>query len=130
MGPPFRRLSMTVFASLLVIGVSGCQYSYPFEISGMVRTADGTALAGVHVTLRAQGILESSFPVVTAQDGTFNGHIRVMDSEFGGNRLPTWILELSKEGYESANVDVSPTQQPKSPRKTTVVSADGTMKVK
>jgi hypothetical protein len=124
-----RVIATAAFGSLLILGVSGCQFSYPFEISGVIRRADGDPLPGVSVTLKAQSIRESSFPVVTGTDGTFKARVRIGDIEFMG-RLPKWSLELSKEGYEAGTVDVSPKQRPESPRKTTLINAVGTLKVK
>jgi hypothetical protein len=125
-----RILTTAVFGSLLVAGVSGCQFSYPFEISGVVRATDGTPLAGVNVTLNAGSIRESSFPVDTGPDGTFKATVRIGDIEFMRKELPKWSLELSKEGYETTTVDVSPKQKPESPRKTTFISSKGTLKAK
>lgn len=125
-----RLITTSAFALFLVVGVSGCQFSYPFEFSGVVRTADGTPLPGVTVTLSAGGVRESSFPVVSEADGTFRAQVRIGDIEFMREALPRWSLELSKDGYESAVVDVSPKQKPESPRKTTHISTEGTLKGK
>src|SRR4051794_22497420 len=125
-----RLFATSTFALLLLVGVSGCQWSYPYEFSGVVRAADGTPLPGITVTLSAEGVRESSFPVFTGADGTFNALVRIADIEFMREALPKWSLELSKDGYESATIDVSPKQKPESPRQTTFVTAEGTMKVK
>jgi hypothetical protein len=44
--------------------------------------------------------------------------------------LPKWSLELFKDGYEPATVDVSPNQKPESTRKTTYIFIEGTLKSK
>lgn len=124
-----RLSAMSLLALLVLVGVSGCQYSFPFEISGVVRAADGGPLAGVRVTLNAGGIVESSFPVVTGPDGTFKARVRIRDIEFMPSELPKWSLELSKDGYEKATVEISP-KQPESPTKTTFISAKGILKAK
>jgi hypothetical protein len=123
-----RLVATTVFAVFLLVGVSGCQFSYPFEISGVARATDGSPLPGVSVTLNAGSVSESSFPVVTEPDGTFKARVRIGDIEFMKEELPKWSLELSKDGYETATVDISPKQKPESPRKTTFISAEGTLK--
>ncbi len=125
-----RLVATTVFAVFLLVGVSGCQFSYPFEISGVVRAASGSPLPGVRVTLNAGSIRESSFPVVTGPDGTFKANVRIGDIEFMREELPKWSLELSKDGYETATVDLSPKHKPESPRKTTFISAQGRLKAK
>jgi hypothetical protein len=124
-----RITATAAFGSLLILGVSGCQFSYPFEISGVIGGADGDPLPGVSVTLKAGNLRESSFPVVTGPDGTFKARVKIGDVEFMGG-LQKWSLELSKEGYETSTVDVSPKQKPESPRKTTFINAGGTLKVK
>ena len=86
-------------------------------------------MTGVSVTLTAGSIRESSFPVITAADGTFKARVRIGDIEFMQDELPKWSLELAKDGYETAIVDVSPKQQPESPRKTTFISTEGTLRI-
>jgi len=130
MRPTLRVFGTTLFGLFLVVGVSGCSFSYPFEISGVVRSADGTPLAGVSVTLNAGSIRESSFPVVTGADGKFTGTARIGDIEFMREGLPKWSLELSRDGYETTTVDVSPKQKPESPRETTFVSTSVALKAK
>jgi hypothetical protein len=125
-----RLFTALAFALFLVVGVSGCQFSYPFEFSGVVRTADGAPLPGVTVILNAGSVRESSFPVVSGADGTFKARVLIGDIAFMREALPKWSLELSKVGYESAAVDVSPQQKPESPRKTTFISTEGTLKAK
>jgi len=122
-----RYCATAVAGLLLIIGVSGCQYNYPFEISGVVRNAaDGAPLAGVSVTIRADGIRgESPFPVITGPDGTFKARFEVGDIEFMRDELPQWSLTLSKDGYQDATLDISPKQEPESPRKTTQLRAQG-----
>jgi hypothetical protein len=124
-----RALATAVVGLFLVVAVSGCQFAYPFEFSGVVRAADGRPLPGVSVTLNAGNVRESSFPVVTGADGTFEARVRIGDIEFMG-KLPKWSLELTKDGYETATVDVSPGEKPESPRKTTFITAKGTLKIK
>jgi hypothetical protein len=118
-----------VFLGLAFLScVSGCQYGYTFEFSGTVRTSNGAPLPGVSITINATDIRDSSFPVVTLGDGTYKATVRIMDIAFMRGKLPTWSLELKKDGYETATVDVSPKQEPKSAGKTTFVTADGILK--
>jgi hypothetical protein len=124
-----RLIGVAAFA-LFLVSVGGCQFSYPFELSGVVRATDGAPLPGVTVTLKAGGISESPFPLVTGDDGTFKGNFRIADREFMRDELPTWSLKLSKDGYESATVDVSPKQEPESPRTKTFITVVWTLKAK
>jgi hypothetical protein len=117
------RMTMATLASLaLLCGTNGCHRVYPFELRGGVRSAaDGSPLAEVTVMLRVGGIVGGTpSPVVTGADGTFNVSFRVADIEFMRDKLPRWSLVLSKEGYDNLTIDVSPTQEPKSSRTTTI----------
>jgi hypothetical protein len=96
--------------------------------SPALRNGDGTPVAGVSITLNAGHIRESSFPVVTGPDGTFKATVRIGDIEFMREELPKWSLELSKDGYESATLNVSPKQKPESPSKTTQITVEGFLK--
>lgn len=125
-----RIATLAALCMFLVVAASGCQYSYPFEFSGIVRGADGVPLPGVTVTLKANSARDSSFPVVTGADGSFKGRVRIDEMEFERGPLPKWSLELSKDGYESATIDVSPKQKPESPKKTTSISAEVTLNAK
>src|SRR5262249_54910294 len=120
-------LTVGVFGLLLLVGTSGCSFAYPFEISGLVQSADGTPLPDVAVFFEAEGIWESSFPVVTQPDGTFKARVRINDIEFMHEEMPKWTLQLTKNGFENTTVDVSPKSKPKSPRQTTYIDTKPTM---
>jgi hypothetical protein len=126
------RIVTTALVGVLVIcGVSGCSIVYPFELRGVIRnSADGTPLAGVTVMLKAPGIIESHFPVVTEADGSFVATFKVFDTQFDHGKLPQWSLDLSKDGYEEETLDVSPKQAPESSKKTTQISVEGSLRVK
>jgi hypothetical protein len=127
-----RSAATALGGLLLVYAVSGCSYSYPFEMSGVVKdAASGAPLAGVSVTLEA-GLCSSDnpFPVVTQPDGTFSANFRVYDGDFMGNRLPKWSLTLSREGYADLTIDVSPKQIPESTTKPTPIKVAARMEPK
>ena len=117
------RLVVTAMGGLLLVcGINGCQINYRYEISGVVRSAaDGALLAGVTVRFPNDWIRESPFPVVTGPDGTFSARFSVSAGQFSGNQSPKWTLYLSKDGYQSDTVEVSP-QSPDSPNRTTFVA--------
>lgn len=123
----FRVIATAVPGLFLIVGLSGCQFSYPFEISGVVRTPDGTPVSGVTVNFTAEGIRDSSFPLVTGFDGTFKGKVRIADVEFMREELPKWSLELSKEGYQPTTVGIGPKEKPESPGNTTIISTQVTL---
>src|SRR5436190_18659103 len=122
MRSPIRNLATAAVGFLFVFSLGGCQLSYPFRITGVVRDADGNPLPHVKVTLKAAGIINSSFPAYSGPDGTFKALVYIRDAELGRKELPKWFLQLFLEGYETATVDCSPTQKPKSTNKTTFIS--------
>lgn len=128
--PAMHRFSPA--AALFVVGslfaVSGCQFSYPFEINGVVQASDGTPLTGVSVKIKPDlGIRESTFPVLTGTDGRFRASIQVADREFRHSPLPKWTLEFTKAGYDPATVTISPSATPASKHTTTVISTSATL---
>jgi hypothetical protein len=110
----------------------GCQYSYPYALRGVIKSAEGGApLAGVSISLKADGIFgKEKFPIVTEADGTFGVDYEVMDIQFMRAELPTWALVLSKEGYSDEIIDISPTRKPDSPKTTTHIVVVAYMKAK
>jgi len=114
------RLVVTGMAVALlgvaVVFVPGCQYSYPYELRLVVRSAvDASPLAGVTVRTDAgQMTPREDGPAVTAPDGSFGATISVRDSEFFGNKHPRWTLTLARDGYADELIDISPQRQPES----------------
>jgi hypothetical protein len=93
----------------------GCSYSYHFDISGVVRSADGKPLSDVKIVLDPIG--DGSGWVTefkSAPDGTFSYEMRLAPHEFDDGRSPTCVLWFSKEGYVKEKVDISPMQKPNS----------------
>jgi hypothetical protein len=117
----YRSASMSIGAMLLTLCVGGCQFSYPFEINGVVtNAANGTPLPGVSVKLEGLGLHleESPFPIVTDADGKFSVKFRADDVAFQPD-LSKWSITLAKEGYKQVVLDVSQTRRPESATSTT-----------
>lgn len=96
MRPALRVALLPPLAVLVVlIGLSGCQYRYPVEVYGEIRSAaDGTALRGVRVELsRASGLVYSE------PDGSFV--IRFKDDWRPGE---VWQLSLSRDDFNPESV--------------------------
>lgn len=128
-----RFYRFAIVSGLLFLGgVSGCQFSYPFEISGFVQSAaDDTPLPGVTIALKADGLRgESPFPLITGEDGKFRAAFRVGDIAFTHGDLPKWTLVLSKDGYQNQTLEIRFTQKPESTSKTTTIPIEGRLKPK
>jgi len=90
--PTFRRIKVGCSAVALFIaaGLPGCQYRYPVEVRGSVRSsADGSSLRGVLVKL-----WESVEPVYSEADGTFK--FEFQDDWVAGD---AWELSLSRGDF-------------------------------
>lgn len=102
---------------LLACGISGCSYGYRFEISGIIRMMEGEPLSGVQIVLDTGGATSTNWPDLRSDpDGRFAFEYLAFSRCFAGGRLPTWTLQLSKEGYVTERVDISPKQPPASPK--------------
>jgi hypothetical protein len=115
------RLQLTnraICALLLSCAVGGCQFSYRFEVSGVVRSAaDGLPLGGVIISLKSAGLRdETLFEMVTRPDGTFSANFSVRDSAFHPDEFPKWTLELSREDYRDEKFDLTLRKRPNSPK--------------
>jgi hypothetical protein len=119
------RLPVAVVGGIFIACcLPGCQFAYDYEVRGTIKdSASGAPLAGVDVALEASGLLERPTPTVTGNDGSFSLRFRVSDGEFVPDRLPRWSLTLAKEGYSEEVIDVSPSEEPKSPKSKVVVLA-------
>jgi hypothetical protein len=112
---------------ILIAGISGCQFAYPFEIRGIVLAADGKPVSGVKVTFNAKHVWQSSFPVSTGADGKFVAVVRIQDIAFDPVDLPKWSLVFTKEGFTSTTIDIGPKEKPKSARETTSIFTEVTI---
>ena len=126
------RMAIGLCGLLLLTATSGCQYSYPFEILGIVRNADGEPLAGVRVTCKGLelGSRQAAFPVISRLDGKFRAKFEVSDTHFVYDRLPDWSLILTKDGYQDAAVDISPKVRPESATTTTTIATEVVLSAK
>ena len=97
---------------LVVPAVSGCQYRYPLEVRGLVRSStDGSPMSRVRVVLLTPGarwigedgdkvaILGEDHPIITGDDGTF-----VFNFEADWGPGEQWKLALSRDGYGDESV--------------------------
>src|SRR5258708_975120 len=76
----------------------GCSYSYHFDLSGTVRTAEGNALAGVKIVVDlAEQIGGSGYraELESGPDGSYAYELSVP----GGGSPPAFALWFSKAGY-------------------------------
>ena len=127
------RLSATAaFALSLLFGVTGCQYSYKFEVGGVDRAADGTPLEGVKVELTGRPSLTgpalTTFPTVTGPDGGFLAVFEAKDNDIKYRKpLPTWTFTLTKEGYAKKTFDIRLKEKPASVRTTTHFPVEWTL---
>jgi hypothetical protein len=103
-----------LFGALLLISLSGCQRSYSYVLHGVVKiAADGSTLAGVVVTVNADGVShQTGFPFTTNGDGKFRARFDINEREFSEGKIRKWSLTLSRDGFEDEEVDISPTQEP------------------
>jgi hypothetical protein len=127
-----RHSFIAMAGLLLVVGVSGCQYSYPFELQGVVKNAaDGQPLAGVTIVLKnAREHGDTPFPVTTQADGAFSANFRVAGSQFVAADPPVWSLALSKDGFHDEVIDIRFGNRPESPKVTTFLVVVGAMRPK
>jgi hypothetical protein len=123
-----RALASVLLGVTLCSLVTGCQYAYPFEVSGVVRSAaTGKPLAGVkifstHPPLDMEPVLlladKTQAVAVTGEDGRFTFSENVQDIHFmqeGGTR---WVVFLAKEGFDREKVDLRTLRRPDSPKGT------------
>jgi hypothetical protein len=108
---------------LKVAGVmlAGCQYSYTFEVSGIVqRAADGKPIPGVqifslHNVPSGEPAPDEEPVAVTGADGRFSFVETVGDVYFlHGEGKTDWHLFLRKEGFEKESIDLRTVHRPES----------------
>jgi hypothetical protein len=122
--PPSRWRFLTAAFCILM---AGCQYVYPFEVSGQVRSAaTGSPLGGVkiystHVNPDAPVPGEDQPVAVTGEDGSFSFSEHVWDVNFRGDGQTTWVLVFSREGFKKEKVDLRRVHQPHSAKTTSTV---------
>src|SRR5215218_4499646 len=99
-----RAVAAGVVFAALGVAVAlqpGCSKSHAFEVRGVVRgSADGQPLAGVNVTADLGSIYHSTgLPATSAEDGSFAFTFGASSSQFPPDRLPTWTVTLSRDGF-------------------------------
>jgi hypothetical protein len=108
----FAVLCYSLAISLPLIVLSGCQYSYPVELRGVVYNArDGAPMPGVTVMFSPRGY-PNVFPLSSGNDGSFRASFDMSDIDFDSDK--PWSVLLKKEGYHDATVDLGPFEEPKS----------------
>jgi hypothetical protein len=95
--------------------VSGCSYSYLFDLSlTVVNDADGAPLEGVRVTLEFQPGLRDGRqpPQATDPDGRFVHNFSVSITEFDAHNQRRWWVKLEKDGFAPETIDIKPATKP------------------
>jgi hypothetical protein len=133
------RLRVVAFACLgaaLCPLLAGCQFAYPYEVSGVVKdAATGQPLAGVavyslHIDLDKPTGEDDRTVAVTGQDGTFTFTELVWDVNFRGDGNTRWALLFARDGFRREKVDLRQVRQPASAKTVTPVVADVCLKEK
>lgn len=131
MSKTLRVATAAAFALAVLFGLTGCQYSYKFEVGGVVRAADGTPLEGVKVELTGGSFQtgpEMTFPTVTGPEGRFLAVFSARDNDIKYVKpLPTWTFTLTKEGYAKKTFDIRLQEEPASVRTTTHFPVEWTL---
>ncbi len=117
-----RQIRMVAVGVILVtLGIAvglmpGCSQCYIYDLRVVVQNAtDARPLPGVGVEIQGHLTFDrDQSPPVTAADGVFTASCRVSDVHFLGDKLPTWLLVLSKDGYQDEVIEISPTRKPDS----------------
>ena len=115
--------------AFVAVAICGCSYRYHFDISGVVRSADGEPLAGVTIELDPIGDgsgWESEFK--SGADGSFLHEMRIGPYEFDDDRLPIRVLWFSKDGYVKEKIDISPKQKPKTYKEHVPINVEARLK--
>lgn len=118
-----RQVRMVVIGlALVALGVAvgvmpGCSRIYTYDLRVVVRdVADARPLSDVGIEIRGGLTFDrDQFPPATNADGVFTASCQAFDHEFF-DKLPTWSVVLSKEGYHNEAIDISPTRKPDSGR--------------
>ncbi|WP_339911860.1 hypothetical protein [Symmachiella dynata] len=110
------RITHILILSTSCVFLSGCQKTYTYTISGIVKDAtDGKPLQDVEVDLNGYHSHMGGvhFPIKTDALGHFQFDWKVSDGEFHGpTDMPKWVLNLKKNGYADESVDISTKREP------------------
>ncbi len=119
------RLCALAVIGLATCGLlSGCSFSYTFEVSGVIRDAmDGKPVVGariysLHDNLQGTPNPDSKPVAVTEGDGSFSFVESISDISFEIDHSAKWVLFISNDGFEDKRCDlrkVKRTQSAKEP---------------
>jgi hypothetical protein len=102
--------------SFVLLCATGCRQSHQFELVVIVVNAtNGSPVEGVtiHRNMWGERTDPKTAETVFHTDGTGRGteSFPVSDTAFGSGK-PTWLLRLSKDGFEPATVEFKPAKAP------------------
>lgn len=111
---PSRKLTFAIVLASLVVALTGCSYSYEYDLEGTIKSAEtGELLTDVSFSLTINGDVRQFDGVpVFLQDHHFSAAIRIRDGDFGPEQLPKVILTISKRGYLDEQINISPPKDP------------------
>jgi hypothetical protein len=120
-------LLRSLVCSCLCVFLAGCQFSYPFEVTGYVKHAlTGEPLAGVKVYSTHfnpdNPVPGEDQPVtVTGADGSFTFTESVRDIHLSQEGATKWVLLFSKDGFKTERADLRGVRGADSAKTTTYV---------
>ncbi len=127
MGRCLRLCALSVI-SLATCGLlSGCSYSYTFEVSGVIRDAmDGKAIVGakiysLHYNLEAPPDQGAKPIAITKDDGSFSFVESISDGSFSFDRSAKWVLFISSEGFDDKRCDLRKVKRTESAKESSPV---------
>ena len=113
-------LCITIGLGLCLGLLGGCSRRIRFAVRGIVKdAADGSSLRGVSISLKASATSEPiphmytgpqptpALPMRTDERGLFEVSLQDVDQVVISLR-PQWNLVLTKEGYHTETIDISP----------------------
>ncbi len=112
--------------SVLACCLGGCSMIYSFDLDGVIRSPEGTPLPDVLVVLQGE-FGEPLFSVATDAQGRFAAEFSKSAGRFYGEHTPQWTLQLSKDGFTPASMDIRLRREPVTARNRTAIFIAGVL---
>jgi hypothetical protein len=114
--------SVAVIAATACVLLPGCQYSYRFDVSGVLKDSSGQPVAGVQIFDSFDGQFSGERPLaVSGTDGRFAFVQEIGDYRLMVDGQTDWALIFSKDGLRTEKADLRFVKRPKSTRETAPV---------